>query len=149
MQRRILIAFLTAPFCVLAVPLLYFLLTAEPSPGAYVIAIVSAGACSYGVALIFGLPLFYLFKALSITDVSVALLTGLILGLLANPASMIAFWITSGETPAQALMSVRDAFSLQIHGPEPIVWTVAFGFVGAASALIFWLIARPDRQPSN
>ena len=95
----------------------------------------------YVSALVLGMPVFLILHRYRVTSFSAYLVSGLVLGLVVYDSFF------------PGLFSVVRAF---IEGRTPDVWFY-LGFIwregepaaaiaGAASAAVFWLIARPDRE---
>jgi len=132
---RTFIAFLIAPLVIPAIVVPYFAPTSQ-SVGAIVsIALIF----SYLGTVVFGIPLYFLFRSLGWVSIWHSVVTGIIGGWLLWSIFWMLFALSFGYDAKSATELVRGTLS----DAKLYVWPS--GVAGAVYGLVFWLIARPDR----
>ena len=136
-MTRSTIAFLTAP---LAVPLLLLplLLFVHLAPGWILAATIIAALVSYTGTLILGIPIYMALRACGLTHVWIAGVVGFAIGAAMWLVFSVLFVLSLGQGMAGVQLALTDMQSL-----TGILWG---GVLGMIVGVLFWLIARPDKQ---
>jgi len=137
-QLRTILAFLIAPLTPALALTFVALLAGGPIAGAGLgtYAMILNAKVGYPVALAAGLPLFLLFRRLGWVGLAHTLAAGLALG------------AATGAFGSTDMFQIGDENAERPLG-ETLVFVVAGAACGALAAASFWLIARPDRGPSD
>lgn len=137
-MKRHIVGFFVAP---LAAPLLLlpWLWSGQLASGWILTAVVISSLVSYAGALVLGMPTYFLLRARDLTADWIAGMAGFAIGSL--------MWLTfSGLLPLLLDQGVEGVwFALtNMRSLKGVLWPG--GVLGAIAGLLFWLIARPDRQ---
>ena len=127
------IAFLVAPA---AVPLLLLALAAQSGGprDANLFAVAVAAAVSYGGTVVLGAPAYLFLRARGLRAVWVAPATGFAVGAL----MCLAFFVLVFG-PAEVRRDITQ--------PGIPIFVLSAGGLGVIVGVLFWIIARPDRDP--
>jgi hypothetical protein len=136
---RTLIAFLVAPLVIAAIVVPYFAV-ATTSQWVGAIALITL-IFSYLGTLVFGIPVYLLFRSQGWVSIWATVATAIIGGWLLWWIFLMLFAASFGYDGKSASELVRKTFSDTMFFPS--------GVAGAAYGLVFWLIARPDRTEAQ
>ncbi|RUW45528.1 hypothetical protein EOA32_33895 [Mesorhizobium sp. M1A.F.Ca.ET.072.01.1.1] len=139
-MQRSAVAFFTAP---LAVPLLMlpWLLSGHLAVGWILTAMVIAALLSYAGTLALGMPVYFFLGARGLTAFWIAGIAGYVIGAIMWLVFSVLFPLSLDQGFAGVQFAVTDLRSL-----KGVLWPG--GVLGAIVGMLFWVIARPDRQPS-
>lgn len=95
-----------------------------------------SGAIGYPIAVVLGVPLYVFFRSRGWNGLLIYITAGSLLGLI-----VYLMYVLLAEYTSNGLWGLSEKFSntAQIYIPLAMI-------CGAAAALFFWLIARPDRS---
>lgn len=139
MQRHT-VAFFVAP---LAAPLLMlpWLLSGHLALGWILTAMVIVALVSYAGTVVVGMPAYSFLRARGLTAAWIAGIVGFAIGSLMWLVFSILFPLSLG----QGLTGVRLGLT-DLHSLRGVLWPG--GMLGTIVGALFWVIARPDREPS-
>jgi uncharacterized membrane protein len=106
----------------------------ELSEAAWIIGL--AAVLGYPVAVVFGAPLYVFFRSRGWNGLVVYIAAGALLGLV-----IYVIYVLFAEYTSNGLWGLTTKFSNTAAVQIPLVM-----ICGAVAALVFWLIARPDRS---
>jgi len=137
-MNRSIIAFLVAPLTV-PVLLLPYIRALSNTFGISVFALEIATVMAYAGAILFGVPAYSFLRARDWTAPWIALIFGFAIGAAMWVVFMVIFALSLGEGASGVLLALTNLGTL-----KGAVWPG--GITGAVTGIIFWMIARPDRQ---
>ena len=140
-MKRSTIAFFVAP---LAVPLLVLVwsFAGHLALRWQLTMMVIAAFLSYSGTLAFGMPAYIFLRARGLTATWIAGAVGFVIGALMWLVVLVLFPLSLGQGFSGVRLGMAD-FSIVTD----IVWPG--GVLGTIVGVLFWAIARPDRQPSS
>ncbi len=106
----------------------------ELSEAAWIIGL--SAVLGYPVAVVFGAPLYVFFRSRGWNGLPAYIAAGALLGLV-----IYAIYVLLAEYSSNGLGGLATKFSNTVQVQVPLVM-----ICGAVAALVFWLIARPDRS---
>ena len=128
------LAFFLAP---MVVPI--YAISWGPSGSALVFALIYGAVVGYGGMLIFGVPTWIIARSRGWTSLWIALVFGVVFGFIA--------WFAAGVLLSLSLEEdITLAIRLTFQPPYRYGAFWPGASLGALVALVFWLVARPDRQ---
>ncbi len=133
---RLILGFLVAPISpglLIVIPAIVF---GFGNMGEGIWLITLAGMLGYPIAIILGISLFILFRSRGWNGLLIYVMSGAFLGLIIYVISL-----PFGGYSSSDMLRLFERFSNTAHVHAPL------GMIcGAIAALLFWLIARPDRS---
>jgi hypothetical protein len=106
----------------------------KPSEGIWIIKL--SALLGYPIAIVFGVPLYFLFRSRGWNGLLTYITTGALLGIV-----IYLIYIPLGGYSSNGLLGLSERFS------DTALVYIPLGMIcGAVAALSFWLIARPNHQ---
>ena len=140
-NSRLLIAIIISPLFAPIITFGLLLIFGLQFSWAFVSGIISAGFSYFGT-LVFGWPLYHIFRNRNLTSIWLGPVVGFLIGAFMWVGFAVLFPLSLGQGLLGVKLSLFDGRML-----FGVLWPG--GLLGAVTGAIFWLIARPDRSHSD